>query len=205
MNIRTKIFHYSLKAMFTVLSTVSSSPLALLRSRSPQTPLGPQADGITSVDLMIPPAPASLFPGITTLEEVPVRLFYPVVAPEGKIPIAVYIHGGGFALGSAKDDYCDTLARKFAREGMIVVSVDYRVTLDAPFPAAMDDSLAGVLWAHSASHPFLKQHGDTSKLVVIGDSAGGFLTIVVSQAIVKGFWLIDSQSQPGLKPTKTLS
>lgn len=94
----------------------------------------------------------------------------------GALPVIVYYHGGGFALGSLRshDGECRAMA---LRTGAVVVSVDYRLAPEHPFPAAVDDGAAAYLWAaeHAAS-----LGGDPARMVVAGDSAGGNIAAVVA-------------------------
>ena len=99
---------------------------------------------------------------------VPVRIY------SGRSPraVLVYAHGGGWVTGDL--DYSDELCRFVADEaGCVVVSVDYRLAPEHPFPAALDDVAAAVSWARSA-FPGLP-------VGIGGDSAGGNLAAVVSQ------------------------
>ncbi|MFC7154934.1 alpha/beta hydrolase [Halomarina halobia] len=103
-------------------------------------------------------------------EDVPVRLYLP--EGEGPHPALVYLHGGGWVIGSLDtvDDVCRGLVN---RVGCAVLSVDYRLAPEHPFPAALDDAYAAVEWTAA--------HGDTvgvdpGRIAVGGDSAGGNLT-----------------------------
>jgi len=101
---------------------------------------------------------------------VPVRLYRPVDAEPGR-PTIVFFHGGGFVLGSA--ELMDDIARKICRDiDAVVVSVDYRLAPENPFPAAHDDALAATLWA--IRHVSILG-GDSSRIAVAGESAGGNL------------------------------
>ncbi|MGI3781067.1 MAG: alpha/beta hydrolase [Janthinobacterium lividum] len=88
------------------------------------------------------------------------------VEPRGTI---FHMHGGGFALGSARGSVglASTLARK---TGLRAVSIDYRLAPEAPFPAAVDDVTA----AYGA---LTDQLGDSSRIIVSGESAGGNLAV----------------------------
>ncbi len=111
----------------------------------------------------------------------PVKVrIYTAANPSGAA--LVYMHGGGFMKGDL--DSSDSVAWGFcAQTGATVVSVDYRLTPEHPFPAAFDDSL-GVL-RHIAEHP--GQFGiDPARLGVIGDSAGGTLAISLALAARNG-------------------
>lgn len=103
--------------------------------------------------------------------DVPVRLYRPAAAQEDPLPVVVYLHGGGFMLGDL--DSSDTNAWGLCdRIGAIVVSVDYRLTPDFPYPAAFDDCY-GVLEFLVANGPSLGM--DATRLALCGDSAGGSL------------------------------
>lgn len=90
---------------------------------------------------------------------------------EGPFPVLVYFHGGGFVLGNL-DSHSHICRELVVRSGAMVVSVDYRLAPEHPFPAAVDDAYAAVCWiaAHAAEFG-----GDGSRLAVGGDSAGGNL------------------------------
>jgi acetyl esterase len=90
-------------------------------------------------------------------------------------PVVVYLHGGGFVVGSL--DSHDTTCRQLAdRSGATVVAVDYRLAPEHPYPAGADDCMAALRWAASAQATDELQ-GD-GRLVVAGDSAGGNLAAV---------------------------
>ncbi len=105
------------------------------------------------------------------------RLYTPVAAPGGLLPILVFFHGGGFVIGSLQSH--DAPCRQLANSAKcLVVSVAYRLAPEAPFPAAVDDALAATQWVfdHAA-----EIGGDATRLAVGGDSAGGNLATVVAQ------------------------
>lgn len=98
----------------------------------------------------------------------------------GPGPVVVFFHGGGFVLGNLDSHHnaCTTIA---ATLDLPVVAVDYRLAPEHPFPAAPDDAEAAARWI--ASHP--EALGLTATgLVPMGDSAGGNLAIVVTQALM---------------------
>jgi acetyl esterase len=106
--------------------------------------------------------------------QIPARTFVPFGTPIG---IIVYLHGGGWVLGSV--DEWDTLARLIADStGCVVVLPEYRLAPEDPFPAAVDDSWATVVWA--AAHK-LDLAGAPVPLIVGGDSAGGNLAAVIAR------------------------
>lgn len=97
---------------------------------------------------------------------VPVRLYRPA---GGERRALVYLHGGGWVLGSlaSHDPLCRTLA---ARSGWTVVAADYRLAPEHPHPAAVEDAWTATRWAA----------GRFERLAVGGDSAGGHLAAVVA-------------------------
>ena len=103
---------------------------------------------------------------------IPVRIY----RPENPSGVLVYFHGGGWVLGNLNtvDGVCATLARQ---AGVTVVSVDYRLAPEHPFPAAVDDAWAATAWAHAAREQF----GSSGRLAVGGDSSGGNLAAVVAR------------------------
>jgi acetyl esterase len=107
------------------------------------------------------------------------RLYIPMaetLSPK-PVPTLVYYHGGGFV---AEDlDSHDTLLRALAnRAQCIVVSVDYRLAPEHPYPAANDDAWAALTWI--AEHA-MEIGADPMRLAVGGDSAGGLLAAWVAQ------------------------
>ena len=78
---------------------------------------------------------------------VPIRLYRPSGAPETGAPGIIYIHGGGFMKGDL--DSSDSVAWGFAEQaGAVVISVDYCLTPEHPYPAAFNDCWNSFVWAH---------------------------------------------------------
>lgn len=102
-----------------------------------------------------------------------VRSFRPA---EGICPSIVFLHGGGWVMGSIETHAaaCRALA---ARTGCVVFSVDYRLAPEDPFPAAVDDAYAVLCWVAAQATALSL---DPSRLLVAGDSAGGNLAVAVS-------------------------
>lgn len=106
--------------------------------------------------------------------DLPIRIYWP--EGEGLRPIIVYFHGGGYVMGDL--DTQDMIARAFcAWAEAIVISVDYRLAPEHRFPAGIDDAEAALLWA--AEHG-AEIGGDTSRLALAGDSAGGNIATALS-------------------------
>jgi acetyl esterase len=97
---------------------------------------------------------------------------------EGPFPTVAFFHGGGWVIGNL--DTHDNMARNVCRGSRaVVVSVDYRLAPEHPFPAAADDAVAAARWV--AEH--LGELGRNERLAVAGDSAGGNLAAVVAQQL----------------------
>ncbi len=92
-------------------------------------------------------------------------------------PAIVYFHGGGWAVGSldAYEGSCRLIA---ADAGCVVVSIDYRLAPEHPFPAPLDDCLAAYRWVRTHTRELGIDH---DRIGVMGDSAGGNLAAVVAQ------------------------
>ena len=109
---------------------------------------------------------------------IPLRLYRPLPAAAGALPVLVYYHGGGWVIGDL--DTHDTLCRELANAaGCAVVAVDYRMAPEHPFPAAVDDAVAATRWVHQQAGALGL---DAARLAVGGDSAGGNLAAVVALA-----------------------
>jgi acetyl esterase len=96
----------------------------------------------------------------------------------GPAPTVVMFHGGGWVIGDLETH--DNMARSICRDcRAVVVSVDYRLAPESPFPAGLEDALAATRWA--AEH--LAELGGDDRLAVAGDSAGGNFAAVVAQEL----------------------
>jgi acetyl esterase len=117
---------------------------------------GPEIAAVT--DLQVPGAAGDL----------PARLYQPATDPAPGL--IVYFHGGGWTMGAT--EFFDAAYRKLAlASGLDLLSVDYRLAPEHPFPAAIDDAYASLCWA-------AEELAEGRPLVVGGDSAGGNLATV---------------------------
>lgn len=96
------------------------------------------------------------------------RIYTPLGRPRASL---LYIHGGGWVIGSPRshDDLCRSLCH---RAGVTVVSVDYRLSPEHKFPAALHDCFAALEW--------LAEQPGSGPLAVAGDSAGGNLSAALA-------------------------
>jgi acetyl esterase len=110
-----------------------------------------------------------------------VRIYTPLDAKAALLPGLVYFHGGGLVAGTVATH--DSIARALANAGACrVVSVEYRLAPEHPFPAALDDALAAVTYVAAEAADF---GIDTARLGICGDSAGGTLAAATAQAAAR--------------------
>ena len=113
-----------------------------------------------------------LVPG--PLGKLPVRIYVP--QGDGPLPVLTYFHGGGWVIGNV--EVCDRPCRSLANAtGCIVASVEYRLSPETKFPGPVEDCYAAASWV--AEHAG-ELGGDTDRVGVAGDSAGGNLAAAVA-------------------------
>jgi acetyl esterase len=106
-----------------------------------------------------------------------IRIYRPAADSDTPSPVVVFLHGGGWSVGDL-DTYDGIARRHVAGADAIVVSVDYRLAPEHPYPAAVDDAWTATQWVAENAATL---GGDPGRLAVAGDSAGGNLAAVVSQ------------------------
>ena len=172
-----------MQAVLDELAMLGGKPIATLtpgEARRQPTP----TDAVMSV-LRKQGKPTTPEPGVTATDRtipgpagpLPVRIYTPTEG-SAPYPVVVYFHGGGWVIGS-KEVY-DGGARGLAkRTGAIVVSVDYRLGPEHKFPAAHDDAVATYKWAVANARSI---RGDSTRMALAGESAGGGLAVATAIA-----------------------
>lgn len=116
----------------------------------------------------------------TTIIEnnIPVRIYIP--AGDGIFPCISFFHGGGFTLMSidSHDEICRQLC---ARTKAVVMSVDYALAPENPYPAGINECVNATKWFINNANQY---KGDGSKMAVVGDSAGGYMAISTAQKLL---------------------
>ncbi|MEJ2154602.1 MAG: alpha/beta hydrolase [Desulfobacteraceae bacterium] len=110
--------------------------------------------------------------------DIPVRIYHP--DPQTALPVLIYYHGGGHMGGSV--EVYDPICRKLALAAHhIVVSVDYRLAPEYPYPAGVEDACSAVhhIWETLERHPFPYR----KELSIAGDSGGGALCATVAHKV----------------------
>jgi acetyl esterase len=111
-----------------------------------------------------------------------IRIYWPPTDPDSSRfsdahPVVVYFHGGGFVIGDL-DTHDGTCRRHAVGADAVVVSVDYRLAPEHPYPAAVEDAWAATLWV---TEHRTEIGADTNRMAVAGDSAGGTISAAVAQ------------------------
>jgi acetyl esterase len=131
--------------------------------------LGGPGEAVAEVRDLAIPGPAA---------DIPARAYRPDTGAERPGAVA-YFHGGGWCIGTL--DSFDAACRALANAaGAVVVSVDYRLAPEHPFPAAVEDAEAAVRWL--AEHAD-ELGADPGRLAVAGDSAGGNLATITARRL----------------------
>ena len=147
--------------------TPADAVMSLLKKKGKDTSPAALVLGVTSVDRDIQGATGNI----------PARIYTPDGA--GPFPVVVYFHGGGWVI--ADKQVYDGGARGLSKQAQaVVVSVDYRRSPEAKFPAAWDDALASYKWA-VANAASIK--ADPARIALAGESAGGNLAVSTAIAV----------------------
>lgn len=159
----TDAFHPELRSIARWLPRGAGRPWLVRLMRWVPMPSVRLPEGITLRELAVEPGSA-----------VRVRVIGPTGG--GPRPVILWIHGGGYVMGRAKQDdrLCGRLA---ARLGVTVVSVDYRLAPEHPFPTPLEDCFAAYEFVHREAASL---GVDPARLVIAGQSAGGGLAAALT-------------------------
>ncbi|KAA3643845.1 MAG: alpha/beta hydrolase [Chloroflexi bacterium] len=105
---------------------------------------------------------------------------------DGPYPTFIAMHGGGFAARS-KALY-QQIAREYASQGYAFVSINYRLTNKASYPAQVEDSFCALAWLHANAEIY---GFDTERVIAMGDSAGGYLASMLGTVDDPSIYLND--------------
>jgi acetyl esterase len=168
--------------------TLDEQVEVLVRLAARMGRMGPEAMGITAARREIDQNAQVLAPRLRRMARIRdypvgdsgcrVRLYVPMaLADQRRAPALVFIHGGGWCVGSvaAYERVCRHLA---AEVPCAVVSVDYRLAPEHKFPSAVEDAVASFRWVRAEASAL---GIDPERIAIGGDSAGGNLAAVVCQ------------------------
>lgn len=95
------------------------------------------------------------------------------------LPVLIWVHGGGWRNGDKDNRAGINLCQTWAKAGVVVVGLDYRLTPAVVHPAHIEDVAAGIAWVHSN---IAKHGGDPQRVFLLGHSAGAHLVALVATA-----------------------
>ncbi|KVI11740.1 Alpha/beta hydrolase fold-3 [Cynara cardunculus var. scolymus] len=152
--------------------TVNRRLIKFFDYRSP--PTSKPRNGVKTYDVVVDPARKLWF-----------RVFLPIQHAVEDLPVIVFFHGGGFVFLSPDMKFYDDVCRRFARKlPAIIVSVDYRLAPEHPYPAQHDDCFDVLKFLDDDQEngsKSLPENVNISRCFLVGDSAGGNLAHHVAQ------------------------
>lgn len=105
-----------------------------------------------------------------------IKIYEPIRSEGTLRPALLWIHGGGYVLGHPDNE--DAMCERFVKEAnCVVISPNYRLAPEHPFPAAIEDCYAALVWMYGVSGEL---HIDESRIAIGGGSAGGGLTAALA-------------------------
>jgi acetyl esterase len=154
-------------AKLAALAPPSTNPLEAARNNYRQiAPLAGEPEPVHSIEDHLIEASGN---------RIPIRIYNPSGGRD--LPVVIFFHGGWFFGGDLETH--DRPLRALANAaGCIVVAVDYRLAPEHPFPAAIDDGYAVLLWVASKGADF---GIDGNRVIIAGDSAGGTIATVLAR------------------------
>lgn len=119
-------------------------------------------------------------------------------------PVVIWVHGGGWRNGDKDNRSGTTLCQTWAREGIVTVNLNYRLTPEVQHPAHVQDIAAGIAWVVRN----ISQHGgDPKRIFLLGHSAGAHLVVLVATnpSFLKAHGLSPKTCLAGVMPIDTAS
>ena len=158
-----------LAALVDVLPVVDLNDIQVARDAFEQliTSLSAEIPGIDTLEIE-----DRLVPGHLDDPDVPVRVYRPKAPRNPPVPGVLHIHGGGFMIGSVEAEHAGA-ALMAIDSGAVVVSVDYRLAPEHPYPAGLHDCYAALTFLHAEAGGL---GVDPARVAVVGASAGGGLS-----------------------------
>jgi len=161
-----------LAAALEVLPPIDLSPDTLAATRELMKSFAPPKETYWRDDVGVQAATAS---GLNGAPDVGLIVYRPLRA-EGPMPAILFVHGGGYVMGSAETGApaCVNAAGELP---CVVVSVDYRLAPETPAPGPVEDCYAGLLWLHGHA---AELGVDANRIAIWGESAGGGLAAALA-------------------------
>ncbi|HVF17408.1 MAG TPA: alpha/beta hydrolase [Steroidobacteraceae bacterium] len=168
---------FAITCLTTTMSSAAGAPAVaaapVLDDRYPRAEVA-FAQGVTSLPDLIYSQP----PGFRPLR---LDLYKPKAASKTGYPLVVYIHGGGWQSGHTRHSGAfanwPSVLASLAAQGFVVVSIEYRLSSEATFPAAIQDVKTSIRWLRSKADEFSI---DRKRAIVWGGSAGGQLAALAA-------------------------
>ena len=161
---------------FVVLATASSAQVPA--NIAEKVRAAGQAMDPTIGQLYAPMFPKEAWAGVSIQRDIAygsdrlqkLDVFTPDGAKGKKLPVLLFVHGGGFTRGDKHGDfYPDNITLWAAKNGMVGVNIDYRLAPKDPWPAGVKDLASAIAWTHAN---IARYGGDPNRIVLFGHSAG---------------------------------
>ena len=170
---RTRIFAAIIKRISRPIDYVEPGDFPRLRAKRQAL----QASRLGRLVFGTPDKRATIEDRVVSLDDTDIRLrIYRPPSDAKPLPVVINFHGGGWVQGNPEQSEW-AMSRIAIRVEAIVVSVAYRLAPEQPFPAAVNDCWAALLWVYNNAGEL---GGDPDRLAVMGDSAGGNLAAVTA-------------------------
>lgn len=165
-----------IQGMLELLRRLDSPPISSLSPQAAREGFEQMTTGMRVPEMLTPVASSHDITVPGPAGPLKARVYRPESHAGEALPTVLFVHGGGFVLGSVETH--DNQARSICRATRsVVVSLDYRLAPETKWPGPVDDSYAALEWA--AEH-IGELGGDPSRLAIAGDSAGGNLAAVTA-------------------------